>query len=109
LPLHLGSSITPLGIDHEAVSIMSRLLRFSPATPQEFWTLHALFWGMTNAAMPGLAVGLVCGGAAFVQHFVLRFLLWCGGVIPFNYSRFLDFAAERIFLRKVGGGYIVIL
>jgi hypothetical protein len=27
---------------------------------------------------------------------------------PFQYVRFLDYAAERIFLRKVGGGYIFV-
>jgi len=107
-PLHLGSSIKPLGIDREAVSIMSHLLGVSPTTSQAFWILHALFWGLTDAAIPALAVGLACGGAAFVQHFVLRCLLWCAGCIPFNYARFLDYAAERILLRKVGGGYIFI-
>ena len=107
-PLHLGSSIKPLGIDREAVSIMSHLLGVSPTTSQEFWILHALFWGLTDAAIPALAVGLACGGAAFMQHFVLRCLLWCTGCIPFNYARFLDYAAERILLRKVGGGYIFI-
>src|SRR6266849_4984379 len=107
-PLHLGSSIKPLGIDREAVSVMSHLLGVSPTTSQEFWILHALFWGLTDAAIPALAVGLACGGAAFVQHFVLRCLLWCAGCIPFNYARFLDYAAERILLRKVGGGYIFI-
>ena len=107
-PLHLGSSIKPLGIDREAVRIMSHLLGVSPTTSQEFWILHALFWGLTDAAIPALAVGLACGGAAFVQHFVLRCLLWCAGCIPFNYARFLDYAAERILLRKVGGGYIFI-
>ncbi len=28
--------------------------------------------------------------------------------MPWNYARFLDYAAERILLRKVGGGYIFI-
>jgi hypothetical protein len=106
LPLHMGSSIKPLGLDSSAVSIMSHLLGFSPHTLQEFWTLHALFWGLVNGAIPALAVGLYCGGAAFVQHFVLRCLLWSAGCIPFNYARFLDYAAERILLRKVGGGYM---
>jgi hypothetical protein len=109
LPLHLGISIKKaLGVDREAVSIMSHLLGFSPTTPQEFWLLHALFWGMVNAAIPVLAVGLSCGGAAYVQHFVLRFLLLCARLVPFNYPRFLDYAAERILLRKVGGGYIFV-
>jgi len=28
--------------------------------------------------------------------------------MPWNYPRFLDSAAERILLRKVGGGYIFV-
>jgi hypothetical protein len=35
-------------------------------------------------------------------------LLWRNGSIPRNYARFLDYAAERILLRKAGGGYIFI-
>ena len=56
----------------------------------------------------GLAVGLFFGGLACIQHFTLRFILYLNGYIPWNYARFLDYAAERIFLRKVGGGYIFI-
>ncbi|MBV9258983.1 MAG: TIR domain-containing protein [Ktedonobacteraceae bacterium] len=48
------------------------------------------------------------GGLACIQHFVLRFLLWRSGQLPWNLPRFLDYAAERILLRKVGGGYIFI-
>jgi len=48
------------------------------------------------------------GGAAYIQHAVLRTFLWRAGCIPWNHSRFLDYAAERILLRKVGGGYIFI-
>ncbi len=109
LPLHLGIHIKKaLGIDREAVNIMSHLLGYYPTTQQGFWMLHALFWGLFNAAIPALAVGLSCGGVAYIQHFVLRFLLWRTRRVPFNYSRFLDYAAERILLRKVGGGYIFI-
>jgi hypothetical protein len=28
--------------------------------------------------------------------------------IPWNYARFLDYATERLFLQKVGGGYIFV-
>jgi serine/threonine protein kinase len=109
LPMHLGLTIKKaLGVDQEGVNIMSHLLGFTPTTQQEFWLLHALFWGMVNGAIPVLAVGLSCGGAAYVQHFVLRFLLRCARLVPFNYARFLDYAAERILLRKVGGGYIFV-
>ena len=48
------------------------------------------------------------GGWAYLRHYVLRLLLWRAGAIPWNYPRFLDYAAEHILLRKVGGGYIFV-
>jgi hypothetical protein len=56
----------------------------------------------------GLIGGLGFGGMAFIKHFLLCFILYRNGDIPWNYVRFLDYAADRIFLRKVGGGYIFI-
>jgi len=49
---------------------------------------------------------LKTGGFAYLQHYVLCTLLWRNDYAPWNYIRFLDYAAERVFLRKVGGGYI---
>jgi ribosomal protein L40E len=47
-------------------------------------------------------------GAGFVcfKHLILRLLLWRSGYIPWNYARFLDYASERLLMKKVGGGYI---
>ncbi len=53
----------------------------------------------------GLVSGLRVGGIACIQHVVLRWLLWKDKMMPWNYPRFLDYAARRILLRKVGGGY----
>jgi serine/threonine protein kinase len=65
---------------------------------------RVLFWGLF-----GMGFGLVAGGGeACVKHFILRVILYCNGYIPWNYSRFLDYATERIFLQKVGGGYIFV-
>ena len=44
-------------------------------------------------------------GAACVQHFTLRLVLWWRGVIPWQYARFLDYATERMFLQRIGGRY----
>jgi len=52
--------------------------------------------------------GLIHGGITCIQHFILRLILYFNNYIPWNYARFLDYAAERIFLQKVGGGYIFI-
>jgi hypothetical protein len=54
----------------------------------------------------GLLFGLQMGGAAVLQHLLLRLVLWRKDLAPWRYVSFLDYAAERIFLRKVGGGYI---
>jgi hypothetical protein len=43
-----------------------------------------------------------------MKHCILRLALWWIGHIPWNYARFLDYATELIFLRKVGGGYIFV-
>ncbi|HTP11153.1 MAG TPA: hypothetical protein VMP08_23020 [Anaerolineae bacterium] len=75
-----------------------------------FGLVVGLVVGLADGLASGLFVGqlmmLILGEVAFIQHFVLRFILWRKGYIPPNYVRFLDYVAEHIFLRKVGGGYI---
>ncbi len=56
----------------------------------------------------GLMAGMIGGGSACLRHFSLRLMLCRMGYAPWNYARFLDYAAERLFLQKVGGGYIFI-
>ena len=36
----------------------------------------------------------------------MRAFLYTKGRIPWNYARFLDYATERILMKKVGGGYM---
>ena len=57
----------------------------------------------------GAATGFIFGGGkACLQHFTLRLMLYRLQHIPWNYARFLDYAASRLFLQKVGGGYIFV-
>jgi hypothetical protein len=51
---------------------------------------------------------LIYGGMDAVEHGVLRYLLRRSGGAPRRYARFLDYAAELVFVRKVGGGYLFI-
>lgn len=95
-------------IDHLMVNITGDVLGFFPTTRQEFLTLHIIFIALRSGAILSLAAGLYCGGAAYVQHFTLRFLLWFTRCAPLDYPRFLDYAAERILMRKVGGSYMFI-
>jgi hypothetical protein len=55
-----------------------------------------------------LLVGSNLGLMTSIKHFILRFILYCNGYIPWNYARFLNYATNLIFLQKVGGGYIFI-
>ena len=57
-----------------------------------------------------ISIGLAFdyGGKACLQHFVLRLFLCITGSIPWNYAKFLDWASDKLFLQKVGGGYIFI-
>ncbi|WP_236065147.1 TIR domain-containing protein [Reticulibacter mediterranei] len=67
-----------------------------------------LFSALVGGTISGLSIGLSNGGSATIQHVVLRLFLWRTGSTPWHYERFLDNAAERILLRKVGGGYMFI-
>ncbi len=53
----------------------------------------------------GLITGFSAGGLACIQHFSLRLILWQNGDIPWNYARFLKYAAERRLIQQVGGRY----
>ncbi len=75
---------------------------------QQFGLGSGLLYGLSFGLLFGLLSGLLFGGWASIQHVVLHFLLWRSGAIPADYVRFLDYATERILLRKVGGGYIFI-
>jgi hypothetical protein len=71
-----------------------------------------VFKGQVHGQVCGLVLGLVFaldkGVWFFLQHWGMRLVLWRSDYAPFRYVRFLDYAADRIFLRKVGGGYVFI-
>jgi hypothetical protein len=58
--------------------------------------------------MLGPFIGLGSGGTAFIQHFTLRLILHRTGQLPWHLVPFLNYCVDRIFLRRVGGGYIFI-
>jgi DNA polymerase III delta prime subunit len=75
------------------------------------WFLGGLIFVLTTVeARLGIATGLflIGGGAAVMQHISVRLTLAQKKYIPWNYVHFLNYAVERILLRRVGGGYIFI-
>jgi hypothetical protein len=56
----------------------------------------------------GLIGWLLGGGYTSLRHFILRVVLYCKKYSPWDYTSFLDYATDRLFLQKVGGGYIFV-
>ncbi len=83
-------------------------LHFTGLTRSEVSSMlrDGLYEGLGVGLSIGLLVGFLNGGFASLRHAILRLLLYWNKAIPWSYPHFLDHAAERILLRKVGGGYI---
>jgi energy-coupling factor transporter ATP-binding protein EcfA2 len=64
-----------------------------------------LISGLIFGLCIGLLAGLLKGGLACWRHYMLRLLLCRTGMMPWNYTRFLDEAARHILLHRVWGGY----
>ncbi|MCP4362761.1 MAG: NACHT domain-containing protein [Chloroflexi bacterium] len=72
----------------------------------------AFFWGGTFGAIAGIiaawVAGALYGAGSVANHFWLRLWLIRLGRMPRQYPEFLDEAANRVILNKVGGGYMFI-
>ncbi len=64
--------------------------------------------GFATGGVIGLAFAWFLGLGTFIQHFLLRFLLWQAGLLPWKLVPFLDEATDRLLLRKVGKDYLFI-
>jgi uncharacterized membrane protein len=56
----------------------------------------------------GVIGWLIGGGYTSLCHFILRVVFYSKKYSPWNYARFLDYATDRLFMQKVGGGYIFV-
>ncbi|MBW4668733.1 MAG: NACHT domain-containing protein [Cyanomargarita calcarea GSE-NOS-MK-12-04C] len=53
----------------------------------------------------GILFGLLCGGFATIQHYILRLILCWSGFAPWDYPKFLAYVVERGLILKRGGRY----
>jgi hypothetical protein len=69
-----------------------------------------IFGNSHRGLFVGLSVGpfgwYKYGGNTCIDHFILRLMLYQNKYAPWNYARFLNYATDRLFMQKVGGGYI---
>ena len=96
------------GLSAVLSNLISSRLTYALSDAQGVWLIVWPIFGLIVGISAGLLAGLLKGGLACLRHYVLRFLLWRNKAMPWNYPRFLDYAAEHILLRKVGGGYIFV-
>ncbi|NWG75376.1 MAG: hypothetical protein HXY24_12325 [Rubrivivax sp.] len=69
---------------------------------------NILSLGLIIGVMASLTAGLAVGGAACLQHGVLRCILARSGYLPWRMTHFLDYGVKHILLSRVGGGYVFI-
>jgi hypothetical protein len=68
--------------------------------------LRGLGVGLASGVLLGLVFGLIFGGFAWIQHYLVRMLLYTDQKqIPLQTEKFLRYACKLNFLRIVGGGY----
>lgn len=77
-----------------------------------FWAGKDILSGVIGGIRLGTFAGVLAmfwfGIFNTIRHFTLRFIITFFEHIPFNISRFLDHAVDRIFMQRVGNGYIFI-
>jgi eukaryotic-like serine/threonine-protein kinase len=82
--------------------VMTLAVVLALAAPDHRWLAAWVGLGMATAT------GLRLGGLATIQHGVLRVILWRSNSAPLAYVRFLDWATDLVFMRRVGSGYIYV-
>ena len=65
-----------------------------------------LFLGVIAGALSILSTLFMFGGGNVTNHFYLRFLLWLTKDLSWDLVSFLEFSVNRVFLHRVGGGYL---
>jgi len=90
--------VTTIVLGAAAVAIATAVIGRQALVPATAW----LLW---LALYMGVGCGLSFGLLAYLQHRRLRGILHDRGNFPADAADFLNLAAERNLLRKVGGGY----
>ena len=86
--------------------IIAATLYRPPDVDDRIILIYNLAYGLYFGSIAGFIFWVRYGGSSFIEHFSLRRILYRKGRIPWNYARFLDYATDRLLMKKVGGGYV---
>jgi transcriptional regulator with XRE-family HTH domain/DNA polymerase III delta prime subunit len=70
------------------------------------WIILGIGFAIVFGAIFSLQFVTAYGGIAWIEHYLLRWYFWRMKGLPARCIPFLDYASERILLRKIGGGYM---
>lgn len=94
--------------------LLGWLLAFFSEGIQSLAIVFGAVLGVIAGIFGGMFSGLLLfGGQTVIRHYVLRWLLASRKIMPFPFQdrkliRFLDEMKDRVFLRRVGGGWVFI-
>ena len=71
----------------------------------DFFSFSEIKYLLSIVQSIGIVLAIVIPNLAAIQHLSLRLVLWSSGYAPWNYSRFLNYCTDRLFLQRVGGSY----
>jgi hypothetical protein len=83
-------------------------LTFSIGFDLSNWLNNGLNGALSGGLFFGLIFGMHHGGAFIFTHYLTRLILYRSHQFPWNIVAFLNYCTDRIFLHRVGGGYIFI-
>lgn len=98
-------SFVIFGLASELSRLVGDQLGFGFSNDLNIYLNGGLTYGLDDGLVLGGIAALYMGGLAWFQHWLLRFHLESEGAISSRYVHVLDEAAQRILLRKSGGGY----
>jgi hypothetical protein len=67
-----------------------------------------IVFGVKVGIIGGLIGGVLYGSADMIQYFMMRLFMRKINTLPWQLMNFLDYGTDRLFLRKIGNGYIFI-
>jgi hypothetical protein len=100
VPMFALIGILVIGVPYGLINLLAGVVITRTAPDLADWLRLGLGSGLSFGVLGGLLPGAAC-----IQHFTLRCVLWCTGFAPRRYPRFLDYATERLLLQRVGGRY----
>ena len=86
-------------------TIVTLVIHFIVTPIVNNWPIEGLTQELYSFMILMISCSILMAGIPAIQHFSLRIVITLKNYAPWNYAKFLDYATNRLFLQRVGGGY----